>query len=312
MSRRQTHTALALVVLSAVACSDDSDSSDTNAQSTDSGVDASADSGAEKPAGGKGGGGGRGAPAAGTGGKGGTGGARDSGAGEEDEEEDDKDQEEENEGGKGGSAPEGAGSGGTAGNPTAGAGGTAGTIADDDAGVADPQGPHLMTATLKGHLWLAQSGAGTTLTATGFDAAVLSGPVCIKGSVAATPDYNSNAALGLNLNQAPNQAPMPFTPTLGGLQVDVTNTAGSPLRILIQSQDGAGLWCANVNGAGGFIAWTAFNTACWDNSGTAYALQPLAVASIQVPGGIAAAIPYDFCLNGLTEIAAPAAPAPTP
>jgi len=105
---------------------------------------------------------------------------------------------------------------------------------------------------------------------------------------------------------------MPFTPTLAGLQVDVANRTGSPLRILIQTQDGTGLWCANVNGSGGFIAWTSFNTACWDNSGTAYALQPLAVASVQVPGGIDAAIPYDFCLNGLTETAAPAAPAPAP
>jgi hypothetical protein len=162
-------------------------------------------------------------------------------------------------------------------------------------------------------MWLAQSGTGTTLTATGYDAAVVSGPVCIQGSVAATPNYNSNAALGLNLNQPPNQAPMPFTPTLAGLQVDVANRAGSPLRILIQSQDGTGLWCAGVSGSGGFIAWTAFNTACWDNSGTAYALQPLAVASVQVPGGIDAAIPYDFCLNGLTETAAPATPpAPAP
>ena len=65
------------------------------------------------------------------------------------------------------------------------------------------------------------------------------------------------------------------------------------------------------DGAGGFIAWTDFNTACWDGSGTAYALQPLAVASVQVPGGIDAAIPYDFCLNDLTETAAPAAPTTT-
>jgi hypothetical protein len=161
-------------------------------------------------------------------------------------------------------------------------------------------------------MWLAQSGAGTTLTATGFDVAMVAGPVCIQGSVAATPDYNSNAALGLNLNQLPNQAPMPFTPTRAGLQVDVTNRAGSPLRILIQTQDGSGLWCATVNGSGGFIAWTDFNTACWDGSGTAYARQPLAVASVQVSGGIDAAIPYDFCLNGLAETAAPAAPPPAP
>jgi hypothetical protein len=326
MSRRHTHTVLAFILLSTAACSDDAESSETNAQSADSGTDASVDAGAEKPAAGRGGSaaagraGRGGAPA---GGKGGAGGARDAGAEEADEEDkkDEDEKEEENEGGKGGSAPdEAGGAGGTAGNATAGSGGTAGnatagasgaagtTAADDDAGVADPQGPHLKTATLQGHLWLAFSGAGTTLTATGYDTPVVSGPVCIQGSVAATPDYNSNAAIGLNLNQLPNEVPMPFTPTLAGLQVDVANRTGSPLRILIQTQDGSGLWCANVNGAGGFIAWTDFNTACWDGSGTAYALQPLAVASVQVPGGIDAAIPYDFCLNGLTETAAPAAP----
>jgi hypothetical protein len=316
MSSRQNHFALALIVLSTVACSDDGESTDTNAQSTDAGADVAADSGAEKSDAGRGGrgdsaasgrGGRGGAPAAAEGGSGGTRSARDAGAKDEEDDKEDEGQQEQA-GATGGAG----GAGGTAGAPTAGAGGTTDTGADDDAGVPDLQGPHLKTATLQGHLWLAYSGEGTTLTATGYDAAVVSGPVCIQGSVVATPDYNSNAALGLNLNQLPNETPMPFTPTLAGLQIDVSNKAGSPLRILIQSQDGAGVWCANVNGSGGFIAWTDFNTACWDGSGAAYALQPLAVASIQVPGGIDAAIPYDFCLNGLTETAAPAAPAPAP
>lgn len=178
---------------------------------------------------------------------------------------------------------------------------------DDDAGVVEPAAPHFTSGNVQGHMWLAQSGEGTTLTTTGFNVAEVSGPVCIQGSVAATPDYNSNATLGLNLNQLPNQVPMAFTPTLAGLQLDVTNRAGSPLRLQIQSQEGGVTWCAVVNGSGGFIAWTDFNTACWDNSGTAYARQPLAVASLQVPGGIQAAIPFDVCLNGLTETAAPAA-----
>ncbi|HET8940242.1 MAG TPA: hypothetical protein VFN67_42670 [Polyangiales bacterium] len=35
-------------------------------------------------------------------------------------------------------------------------------------------------------------------------------------------------------------------------------------------------------------------------------------ASVQVPGGIEAAILYDFCLNALTEAAVPATPPPAP
>lgn len=186
-------------------------------------------------------------------------------------------------------------------------------VDDDDAGVPEPAAPYFKSGNLQGHMWLAQAGAGTTLTTTGYAVAEVTGPVCIQGSVAATPDYNSNASLGLNLNQLPNQIPMSFTPTLGGLQLDVTNRAASPLRIQIQTQDGAGLWCAVVNGSGGFIAWTDFNTACWDGSGTAYARQPIATANLQVPGGIEAAIPYDVCLNGLSETAAPpVAPPPPP
>src|ERR1700755_1269332 len=85
MSRRQNHIAFALIVLSAAACGDDDESSDTNAQSTDAGADVSADSGAKKPAAGRGGGGdgatsgrgGRGgAAAAAEGGKGGSGGQK--------------------------------------------------------------------------------------------------------------------------------------------------------------------------------------------------------------------------------------------
>ena len=327
MSRRHNHTALAFIVLSAAACSDDSNSCDTSAQSSDSDANVSADSSDKKSEAGRGGGedravadrGGRGAAPAG--GAGGAGEARDSDAPKDGDDKkadrgEDKDKDEDTQGGKGGSSSEAAGgtggAGGAPGSAMGGAGGTGAASSDDDAGTPDQQGPHLKTATLQGHLWLAQSGAGTTLTATGFDTPMVSGPVCIMGSVAATPDYNSNAALGLNLNQPQNGAPMPFTPTLAGLQVDVTNRAGSPLRFLINAQDGSGLWCANVNGSGGFIPWTSFNTACWDNSGTAYANQPLSVASVQVPGGIDAAIPYDFCLNTLTETAAPAAPPPAP
>ena len=315
MSRRHNHLALAFIVLSAVACSDDNNSCDTNALSADADADVSADAGAKNSAAGRSGGddgadssrdGGGVAPAGdagGTGGKGGASAAPKDGDDADEEDDSDKEGQKDNQGGSGGSSTEGAGE--AADNPMAGAG-AADTSSDEDAGVPE-QGPHLKTATLQGHMWLAYSGAGTTLTATGFDTAVVSEPVCIQGSVAATPDYNSNAALGLNLNQPPNGVPMPFTPTLAGLQLDVTNRAGSPLRVLIQAQDGTGLWCANVNGSGGFIAWTDFNTACWDGSGTAYANQPLAVASVQVPGGIDAAIPYDFCLNTLSEIAAPAA-----
>jgi len=186
-------------------------------------------------------------------------------------------------------------------------------VDDDDAGVPEaPPGPFYSSGTIKGHFWTSQSGVGTTLTTTGYAVPVATAPVCIQGSVVATPDYNSNANLGLNLNQLQGQIPMAFTPTLAGLQLEVTNPGMSPLRIQIQTENGAGNWCAVVTGAGGFIPWTDFNTACWDGSGTAYARQPISTANLQVPGGTTAAIPYDLCLNRLAETAAPVGPPPPP
>jgi hypothetical protein len=185
-------------------------------------------------------------------------------------------------------------------------------VEDDDAGVPElpSAGPYLTSGNLKGYTWVAQAGAGTTLTATGLAAAEFTAPICIQGSVAATADYSGNAMIGTNLNQAMEGVPMAFTPTLAGLEVEVANRAASPLRVQIQTADGAGLWCALVDGSGGFIPWTDFNTACWDGSGTAYARQPISIAMISVPGGTTAAIPYDFCLNRLAEADAPAAPPP--
>jgi hypothetical protein len=170
-------------------------------------------------------------------------------------------------------------------------------------------GPYFTSGGLKGYLWLAQTGAGTSLSVTGYGTTEFAAPVCIRGSVVATPDNSGNAMLGINLNQPMDGELRAFTPTLAGLRVDVTNRGASPLRIQIQTPDGAtndaGRWCAVVSGSGGFIPWTDFNTACWDDSGEAYARQPIVSAILLVPGTSDAAIPYEVCLNQLTEINAP-------
>jgi hypothetical protein len=184
----------------------------------------------------------------------------------------------------------------------------AGMSDEDDAGVPTGAGPYLTSGALKGYTWVAQAGEGTTLTATGLTAGDFTAPICIQGSVAVTPDYSGNAMIGVNLNEPMGGELMSFTPTLAGLQVNVTNTAASPLRVIIQTLDGSANWCAELTGAGGFIPWTTFNTACWDGSGTAYARQPISLAIFSVPGGITAAIPYNFCLNSIAEANAPAMP----
>jgi len=150
---------------------------------------------------------------------------------------------------------------------------------DDDAGVLPVGGPYFTAGRLGGYVWLAQTGAGTTLRVTGYATTEFMPPVCIRGSVAATPDSSGNAMLGFNLNQSVQGELGAFTPSSAGLQVGVMNRGGSPVRVQIQTADGAtndqGRWCALVSGSGGFIPWTDFNTACWDGSGAAYARQPI-------------------------------------
>jgi hypothetical protein len=179
-----------------------------------------------------------------------------------------------------------------------------------DPGAVD-RGPYFTSGPWKGYFWTSVHGAGTTLTSTNFTVPMFEKPVCIKGSVVATPDSSGNAILGMNINQAHSigASPLTLVPSLAGLTVEVTNPGSAPLRVQVNALDGAtngkARWCASVSGAGGFIPWSQFNTACWDGSGNAYNREPISAAMLLVPGNTTAAIPYDFCLVRLTETAAP-------
>ena len=187
-------------------------------------------------------------------------------------------------------------------------GASTGTTTSNPDPHAKERGPYYKDDTWSGYLWVAKNGRGTTLTSSKtFDDKSFDQSVCIKGSVAATADSSGNAMLGMNVNQAQraDAAPLMLAPSLAGVQVDVKNHAGSRLRVQIAGQDGAthpdARWCAVVHGSGGFIPWTAFNTACWDGSGTAYRQQAISVAMLLVPGDAHGAVAYDFCLQRLAE-----------
>lgn len=301
MNFRTCHSSLAAIVLLVVACGDDESGSNAH-RTTDAGPDASSDT--SSSSGGKGGrsganaSGGRGGNrAAGSGGKGGA----EAGSGGD------------SQAGSGGATDElvSAGSGGSSGEAaaTAGEGGTSPTdaaVSDDDAGVSPTGAPYFTSGNLHGYVWLAQSGAGTTLSTTGYATAEFTPPVCIRGSVAATADSSGNAMLGFSLNQPRDGEPEAFTPTSGGLQVSLTNRGTSPVRVEIQAADGAtndaSRWCAIVNGGGGTIAWRDFNTACWDGTGAPYARQPILSATLMIAGTADAAVAYDVCVNQLAEM----------
>jgi hypothetical protein len=131
-------------------------------------------------------------------------------------------------------------------------------------------------------------------------------PRCVSGSVGPAMDFSGIAMLGVHLNQeqAMDAPMMTVLPTKAGLMVDIKNNAGGELRVQVQTPNGGmnadERWCAPYQGSG-FIPWKAFNTKCWDGSGKAYAMEPIATAMVLVPGDDADAVAFDFCLNSLTE-----------
>jgi hypothetical protein len=79
-------------------------------------------------------------------------------------------------------------------------------------------------------------------------------------------------------------------------------TAGpAVIRAQIASAGGATTWCATLTASGMTVPYTTFNTACWDNSGTAYAKQPIEAVQLVAPGDMAAA-PLDMTLVSVKDI----------
>ncbi len=167
-------------------------------------------------------------------------------------------------------------------------------------------GSYYVNGPWAGYVWTATC-TGSSITGD-FSTHMTGSPYCVSGSVAPASDYSGWAMLGWNINQTqgsstPNGTWTPSNINSGGVLISVSNSGGSALRVQIAgpnaSTDSSDTWCAAVTGAGGLIPWTSFNTACWDNSGTAYAGQPISNVEVLVPGGNIAAVPFDFCLNSL-------------
>ncbi len=208
--------------------------------------------------------------------------------------------------GAGGASSAGAASGGTTGTGTAGAGTAGATTGTAGAGgAAGPDNGYEINGNWEGYAFTATSGTGTTISPANFALVKSDQPLCATGTVGNST--TSVAIVGINLNQpmGVNPTASTITPTLGGILVSVTNTGGSPLRLQIQgptgSTDATDRWCAPIPGTGGYIPWTAFNTACWDNSGTAYANQPIVSALVMVPGVVTGSTAFNYCVNSIGE-----------
>jgi hypothetical protein len=178
-------------------------------------------------------------------------------------------------------------------------------------GGTGPGPSYYENAPFAGYAWTASSGTGTTITPANYDDKTPPGaPFCASGSVGAMTDYSGTAMVGINLNQAAGSTVAgTWTPPSGstGIIINVTNSGASTLRVQIQGPNGGTdanqRWCASLSqfGTDVTIPWTAFNTMCWDNTGTYYsdAMSPLEAVLVLVPGGSTAAVSYNFCVNKL-------------
>ncbi|MDD9938296.1 MAG: hypothetical protein OXT09_32105, partial [Myxococcales bacterium] len=197
----------------------------------------------------------------------------------------------------------------------AGSGGTGGASApggDDDTdpsggsggsgGNAGPSGfgGYIISGRFQGYAWTDTS-AGSSTIAPGDYASVMEFPLCASGTVAG--GYENVAMVGWNLNQgtAAGDPKESITLAMDGLSVELSNTAGSPLRLQLEGE-GGGRWCAPITQGGGFIAYGSFNTECWEGgNGTPYGGEPVVAAVVLVPGAESAPVDFDFCLEGLAE-----------
>jgi hypothetical protein len=84
-----------------------------------------------------------------------------------------------------------------------------------------------------------------------------------------------------------------------GVSVAVSSLpTGADLRI--QVNVGGADYCAKMTTATQTLAWTAFNTKCWDNTGTALTAAPkTGKIEFQASSGTAAGS-FDFCVTSLS------------
>jgi hypothetical protein len=198
------------------------------------------------------------------------------------------------------------------------AGSGQGSTGSTSTGPAGFNGGYFTSGSWHGYAWTSASGGNSSISPKDFSAVGAGQALCASGSVAGLSDYSGVAQVGVNLNQAAttNAAVGTVTPGPGGLTISITNSGGSPLRVQIEGPTGAtdpnDRWCAVVNGSGGYIPWSTFNTQCWATTGTAYnGTSPIASVSVLVPGAATGSIPFNFCVNslaastGATTIGAP-------
>jgi len=192
----------------------------------------------------------------------------------------------------------------TGGSPTAGGSlGTGGAIATGGttSSTSGPtEGGYFVSGDWHGYAWT--SAWFSTIDPSDFSANTTGFPFCATGT--AVLGGNSYAEIGFNINQAQGQnTPVgtwqPTTVGIGGVVVNASNPGGSTLFVELTVPGTTNYWAT----IGAFdqdvlIPWTTFNTIS-DQSGSAYAGQPIQDIDVSVPGGTITTT-YSFCVNSIT------------
>jgi hypothetical protein len=198
------------------------------------------------------------------------------------------------------------GHGGTTG--TAGASGTSGNTCGATFGV---QANGFVTAPAQGGAcWhgyaFAGGDAGSTISPADFSSC---GTPCLLkmtgtiGPATMANNYSGNAYLEFNVGQeATGTAAAQVSPTGTSVTFTFAASIGNlPLRAQLNAGASA-FWCYTITGPSPVtIPYAAFNTACWDNSGTAYAKQPIQSIGFSVPGGATATSGVSVTLTSVKE-----------
>ena len=133
-------------------------------------------------------------------------------------------------------------------------------------------------------------------------------PLTATGTVTAATlanSYLAYAGIGFKINQAmsamgPDNGVEKLTPKGSGLTISYTGSVGAGVVLRAEISDGTTRWCKNVGASPTAIAYSSFNTACWDGSGTAYAKQPISEFQFIVVGTSVAAS-YGISLTSVVE-----------
>lgn len=219
-------------------------------------------------------------------------------------------------GGVGGTGAGGTGAGGTggAGAGGSGVGGSGATGSGGSGGADGPLGGYHVSGDWAGFAFTFVDEAMTaTISPTNFETMIdTDGPYCVQGTVAATEEYTSIAALGFNTAQPKiSDAPVNTVASTGdGIFVDLEIKGGEEgIRIQIEDDTDPSAadaaehrWCVNLTGTDRHeIPWETFNTQCWDGKGTPYDGRPIAKVILYVPdaGPDGATQNFDFCVNDI-------------